>query len=308
MKKGIVILAEDYCPAWEKIFFEEKPHSVGFHFRPADYPMEEYFARVGAPPLRRAAERLENAGIAVEHELHAAEWLLPRVLFAKEPSLFREEKGMRTPSLNYCFSDTRAAEIVSERAYLLARTLKQSGNKYYIWSDDAENGLCSCAVCRKLNGADQAMLFANAVLRGLRSYSSKAECSFLAYADALQVPSVPPAEGVFLEFAPIYRDFAVPIEKNIGKNGAYRKLLAQLGGVFDTKNTQILDYYLDISLQCGWKREKISEVTFCEDVLAADVAYYEKRGIGIIKTFAAFADFSYFQKYSDAPFRAFLRA
>ena len=36
MKKGIVILAEDYCPHWEKLFLEEKPHSVGIHFRPFD--------------------------------------------------------------------------------------------------------------------------------------------------------------------------------------------------------------------------------------------------------------------------------
>ena len=60
MKKGIVILAEDYCPHWEKLFLEEKPHSVGIHFRPFDYPMKEYLARINAAPFRRSLEKLEQ--------------------------------------------------------------------------------------------------------------------------------------------------------------------------------------------------------------------------------------------------------
>ena len=307
MKKGIVILAEDYCPHWEKLFLEEKPHSVGIHFRPFDYPMKEYLARINAAPFRRSLEKLEQAGILVEHELHAGIWLLPRELYKKEPLLFRWNGEKRDPSLNYCFSSERASEIVSERAYLLAKNLHQHSTNYYIWPDDSLNGLCSCENCKDLSGADQAMLFANAVVRGLRAWSPNANCSYLAYGDALQTPSVKPEKGVFLEFAPINRNFSKPLAADDEKNNAYRALLTNLCKVFKVQQTQILDDYLDISLQCGWKTQNSREVIFYEDVLRADLQYYQEHGIETVKTFAAYANADYFEKYDDSPFRSFLR-
>src|SRR6185436_19899995 len=53
-------------------------------------------------------------GLAVEYELHAMGELLPRELFAREPTLFRvDEQGERSPDANLCVHSARALELVA---------------------------------------------------------------------------------------------------------------------------------------------------------------------------------------------------
>ena len=56
------------------------------------------------------------------------------------------------------------------------------------------------------------MLIVNAIAEGLRAYDPEARAAYLAYADALQMPRVKPADNVFLEFAPMTRSHFKPID------------------------------------------------------------------------------------------------
>lgn len=307
MNKGLVILFDDYCKQWERILLEEKPATIGFHWWPPNEPLEKYLKKTDGREFRQTVERLENAGITVEHELHTASWLLPREDFEKYPEFFRFSDGKRTPDFNFCASSKPAQERISERAYLLAKRLNQTGNKYHLWCDDSEKITCKCENCRNLSGSDQAMIFTNAVARGLRAYSGSSECAYLAYADAVEIPNVKPEGNVFLEFAPIHRAHNLPLSADNENNRRYSELLDKLLGVFQGPKVEILDYYLDVSMQYAWKRDEARDVKYNRDVVIADERFYRRKNINTLKSFAAFVDERYFDRYTDEPFRDFLK-
>ncbi len=296
-KRSIVILYRDLCGDWAELLERSHMNTLGMHFIPDRFEMEGYLdwlTTEGREPLRA----IEEKGIAVEHELHALRYLLPRALFDTHPEYFRVNKaGERTPKHNACVSNADGLAVVAARACDLARSLGQKGHRYYLWSDDAKDAWCHCEQCREISPSDQNLLFLSAVLRGLRQYDPQAELCYLAYHEMLTPPTLPIPDGMFLEFAPIDRDPLLPLTAE--ENRPTREAIERLLTVFPAERAEVLDYWLDVSWYCRWGKLPIQRVPCRPEVWEADFAYYASLGIRSIKTFGAFMDQSYLETYGD---------
>lgn len=304
--KGVVLLYEDLCEHWVRWCREGGLTSLGVHkiALPGQGSVDALLEALDAPGGRRIIGMLEDAGVTVEYELHALEWLLPRELFDKNPAMFRVNgDGVRTNDCNLCPSSPEALERVSEGAYKLAKILGQSSHRYFFWLDDAVKAGCSCEKCRAagLNGADQGILTANAIAAGVKAYDSAASAAYLAYADAKCLPSIRPADNVFLEFAPMDRDHAKPICDPAEERGAgYCRLLTDLLTVFPAESTHVLEYWLDNALYSGYKMPPV-KVPFHADVCDADTEFYTSMGVKHIKTFASYICEEYHTLHGEPP-------
>ncbi len=306
--RGIVILYEDLSEYWIGLMKEAELTNLGVHkiAVPGTGSVDSLLRGLSAPQGRDLIGRLEKAGITVEYELHALEWLLPRALFGEHPDYFREDaRGARDPGLNCCPSASGALEVISENACRLAGMLRQTSDRYFLWPDDAAGGACGCEKCRGLNRSDQILRIDAAVLRGLRAYDPNAKLSFLSYSDTLELPSAAPGEGLFLEFAPMTRDHAKPIGAPDNPSGkVYTGLLPKLLGVFDPGEAHVLEYWLDNALYSGYRMPPV-KVPFYPDVAEADVRYYTDLGIRNIKTFGSFIGEEYFRLHGIPPVKEY---
>lgn len=304
--RGVVLLYEDLCDHWLRWCREGNLTSLGVHkiALPGQGSVDALLEALEKPNGRRIIDKLEEAGVDVEYELHALEWLLPRDLFAKNPAMFRvNADGVRTSDCNLCPSSPEALERVSEGAYKLAKILRQKSHRYFFWLDDAAKAGCSCEKCRaaKLNGADQGILTANAIAAGVKAYDSQATAAYLAYADAKCLPNIAPAENVFLEFAPMDRDHARPLTDPADQRGpAYCRLLEDLLTVFSAETTHVLEYWLDNALYSGYKMPPV-KVPFYADICDADTEFYSSLGIPHIKTFASYICEEYHTLHGEPP-------
>ncbi|MHB1153318.1 MAG: DUF4838 domain-containing protein [Eubacteriales bacterium] len=306
--RGIVILYEDITDYWIELMKEAELTALGIHkiaipgTRSVDTLLDELSALHG----RELIYSIENAGITVEYELHVLEWLLPRNLFKVEPELFRmDSSGIRNNDFNLCPSNHNALEIIADHAYKLAKQLQQTSDNYYLWLDDAADSHCSCEACLSLNQSDQAVLTVNAILKGLRLYNPCAKISFLSYSGTLQIPVIKPADGVFLEFAPMNRDHTKPINASGNTSGRiYTNLLPQLLEIFKPEETHILEYWLDNALYSGYRMPPV-KVPFLSDVTEADVRYYSNMGIQNIKSFGSYIGGEYFKMHGKPPVKEY---
>lgn len=300
--RGIVFLIEDFFDDWLDWAKEAELTSVGLHklATPGSRSIDELLTQLGTEQ-RRLIDKFENAGITIEFELHALEWLMPRTYFDNQPELYRYHDGKRTADMNCCASNMTALDIISERTFELAKLLKQNSHKYYFWTDDAVNSFCSCDKCSALSNADQNMIIVNAMLRGAKAYDSKAEMAYLAYASALTVPNVKADEGVFLEFAPMDRNHEKPINSPDEERGQnYMRILDDLLKVFDVNKAQVLEYWIDNALYSGFKYPPTILPPF-EYVMNEDVKYYSSLGIDHMKSFGSFIGAEYLKLHGKPP-------
>lgn len=304
--RGVVILYEDLCDEWVGWMKKANLTSLGVHkiALPGQGSVDALLSDLEKPNGREYIEKLEESGVNVEYELHAAEWLLPRNLFSKNPEYFRmNDKGERTPDTNLCPSNDEAMEILRERTYALSKILKQKSHLYYLWPDDAHNASCHCPKCRErgLSGADQGILLANAIADGVKAYDKEAQSAYLAYADAKVMPAVKPSENVFLEFAPMDREHTKPItDASEERSVRYVKLLHNLLEIFGADKTQILEYWMDNALYSGYKRPPV-RIPFENEVCRADTEFYASLGIKNIKSFASYIDKEYLALHGEPP-------
>lgn len=299
-KKGIIIINRELSDSWLELLVKAGFNTVGLHALYQFGGMQGHIDWLQKPETQSLLSRFEAAGIEVEHQLHAVDWLLPRSLFAQHPDWFREDPtGNRVADWNLCASNEAALQYLEDAACRLATLLKQKGHEYYIWGDDCLNATCHCQQCQGLSGADQSMIVTNHILRGLRRYDPEAKLSFLAYQDALTVPTVKPDPGVFLEFAPIDRNHRTPLTDDDDANARIRQKLAQLLAIFPAESAQILEYFLDVSLFCKWKKEDAAALNLDADRLTADISWYQQLGVAGITTFAGFIDDDWRQKFGD---------
>jgi len=308
--RGVVILYEDLTERWIDWAREARLTHIGVHkiAVPGKLSMETLVADLEKPDGRKMIEKLEKAGLTVEYELHSLEWMLPRGLFSGNESLFRmNEDGVRTNDLNFCPSSPEAVEIIAENAYRLAKILRQNSHRYYLWPDDKKNGGCHCPACRErgITGTDGGMIYANAVAQGLRAYDSAATHAFLSYCDAKSIPTVKPAENVFLEFAPMDRDHDTPMGDSGNRECAdYVRLLKSLLQIFPAETTHVLEYWMDNALYSGYKRPPV-KVPLNEEVLEADVKLYASLGIRHIKSFSSYIDEEYYRLHGEPPVKVY---
>lgn len=300
-RRGVVIAPEELDDAWERRLCEAGLNVLGLHPDPKGPPAARVMCDFLQGENLSRLRRLERQGIAVEWEMHTMSWLLPRTLFDRHPQWFRmNEQGQRTPDCNLCTSSKEALETVSRAAAELAQLYRPSSGRYYFWLDDVTHSRCHCPKCRGLSGADQAMKAYNAILRGIRRVDPQGRGCYLAYHDTNSVPQqIRPDAGIFLEFAPMVRDFdhciADPAsEKNRRENASLRQLLE----FFGTEGAQVLDYWLDNSLFSGWKKPP-RPFNLCRRTLQADIRYYRQLGFDSVTSFGCYLGKEYTDLYPE---------
>jgi len=253
----------------------------------ADRSLEDLLARCRTPEFRRLVDRAWATGVQVEYEAHVGGWLLPRELFASKPACFRMNKaGVRTNDFNFCASSAEAMKIVEDRVRTLARGLYRGTSRHFLWLDDAPDSECHCERCRGFGASDQQLLVFNRLLAALRRECPEAKLAYLAYFNTMRPPEkVRPADGIFLEYAPIRRvwDRRVEDQPQVVKPGEVDALL----DFFGREDARVLEYWFDNSLCSEWKKPEKKFVPQT-DVFAADVAWYAARGFGEITSFACF--------------------
>ncbi len=273
----------------------------------ADETLSDLLALAKTDEFRRKIDYARSEGLTVEYEFHAMKSLLPRSLFPTHPEFFRmNEDGVRTPDNNCCPSSAGALERIGENARRIAKQLYGSSHRYYFWPDDLRGRDCKCPLCRALSSSDQQLLMANAILSALRKDDPAASVCYIAYHDSILPPtSVRPADGVFLEFAPMDR---YRYDKETGWSvDPVETVLAQLDAlckVFPKGSAKILEYWLDNSMYSRWKKPPKKFLPDNAQILR-DLSVYESAGYTDVASFACYLGEDYEALYGEPDLSAF---
>ncbi len=298
--RGVVLIPEDLTLAdWPEREKRAGLSTIGIHHQNSPKAVIRW---VQSDTGQRFLAQCHKLDIVVEYELHAMKELLPRDLFKKNPEWFHmNDRGDRTPDANCCVHSGRGLEIIGTNAVEFGKLLRPTSSRYFYWGDDGQPW-CSCPKCRELSPSEQSLLVEARILKALRNLDPKAQVAHLAYANSLQPPKqVTPAEGIFLEYAPINRRYDIPYaQQESGHRDGLDALDANLE-VFPRETAQALEYWLDVSRFSGWKRPAV-KLPWKKGVFVADVEAYRKRGIRHITTFAVWIDASYSERFGDLNF------
>ena len=146
MKTSLIIHPEELSRAWIDRAANAGISVLGIHpkgGRRAPVYVREMMGMMKTREFRELIDYAHARGLAVEYELHAASYLLPRELFTEEREFFRmNEQGERTPDLNFCVSDEKAMRVFAENAVKLAGELYGSSKNFYFWLDDVKDSAC----------------------------------------------------------------------------------------------------------------------------------------------------------------------
>lgn len=257
--------------------------------------------------------RCRELDLAVEYELHAMGELLSRELYYKNPSLFRVDvKGKRNPDANCCPHSASALDIIATKAVAWAKVFSPTTHRYYYWPDDGAQWCC-CEKCRDFSASEQALLVENHIVKALRhKVNPQAQLSHISYHRTLAAPvRVKPEPGIFLEFAPIARDYTRPITDREAKtrrssgqnpepssNRDYLDILEANLKLFGADTAQVLEYWLDVSMFSRWTRPA-KKLPWDEAICRADIAAYRALGVRHITTFATYIDADYVNLHGD---------
>lgn len=304
--RGIVLRVDDDLESfsdWPRIAAESGINTIGTHVFPKDV-----LAFMESEKGRSFLDSCRKYGIHVEHQLHAMGELLPRDLFDEDASMFRmDENGRRLPDFNCCVHSEKALDIIAENAATFAKRLPADNHRYYFWLDDG-GSVCQCERCAGLTPSEQALVIENRMIKAIRRVDPEAMLAHLSYYNTMDAPvQVKPETGIFLEFAPFYRQWDKPISDSDAQGSGsaptphakYRDYLAENLKVFPAETAMILEYWLDVSLFSGWKKPG-KELPWRKDICASDVKTYSDFGIRHMTTFAVFMDSSYFSTYPQA--------
>ncbi len=291
--RGVVVSARDLSGAfdWPRMAHEAGLTTIATHIGPRDV-MPFIMSGRG----ERFLDACARYGLQVEHELHAIDWLLPRDMFASDPSFFRmNAKGERTPDSNCCPSNPFAIEVITCRAVAVARICRSTTGRHFFWMTD--NGeKCNCRKCKDLSGAEQAVIVENAIVRALRAeIDPNATLAHLAYQFTMDPPRlVKPDPALFLEFAPIERWRAKGVQRRepLAEGGPWLEKLDRLLEVFPSATAQALEYWLDASLFSKWQKP-LAKIPWDAARTRDEIAAYRKRGIRHFTTFAVNVDDDY---------------
>lgn len=308
-ERGIVLLTSEINSTWLHLIKDSGLNKLGVHpnFGNDANSVEQTVSYINSNQGKEMLTLAKQLGIDIEYEIHAVNYLLPRELFIKYPKYFRMDKnGDRVAKENLCFSNKDAIEIVKKNAVKLARMLRPTTNKYYIWQDDYEDIFCHCDDCKQLSASDQNMILMNAIIEGINQVYPEAKLAYLAYISTIKQPiKIEPNKNIFLEFAPIHRDFKTHInDVNSKKNIFYIKELKKLIDVFGVNDGQILEYWLDCSLFSNWKKPAV-KLPFNKEILKRDIEYYHSLGFESVTSFGVFLDDEYFKAFGVPPIKEY---
>jgi len=244
-------------------------------------------------------EECNKHNIFVEFESHVLKEVLPRELFDKHPEFFRMDKdGVRQRNHNMCFSSEEAYEVIEKNITEISKWLKPSTHRYLFWTDDVTGAFCNCDHCKKYSESEQALLYENKMLTILRKIDPEAVIAHLAYHNTLKAPvSINPSEGIFLEYAPINRDYNKPLSEEHLQN------LKENLKIFPAETAHILEYWLDASMfsrMVRVGRDNVACVPWNIRNCERDVELYTGLGLKSITTFATWMISSdYLRKHGE---------
>ena len=310
--RGIVIHDTDCGDYWARRLEGSGLNTLGIHpagGRTAHLSLAACADRIGTPEWQAFRARMNAAGIAVEFEMHALTWMLPRSLFDAHPDWFRMTvDGRRTPEFNCCASEPAVLAYLRDRAAQLAAIFPSDTHRYHFWIDDVAEACCACPRCRALSASDQALRITNAVAEGVRRTDPKGKTAYLAYRRTLTVPrTVRPLPYVFLEFAPIARDFDRSLFDPAGARSAEQvEHLPALLDFFGRTDAKALDYWRDNSLFSGWKLPP-QRFSLNAAVCRADTERYAALGFEAVTSFGCFLGENYRALWGDADIDEYFR-
>ena len=300
MRELVLSTAELSEVDWPAMAHEAGINTIGTHITPS-----EVLDFMQTPAGKRFVRECDSLGITVEHQLHAMGELLPRGLFGQDSTMFRmDENGRRMPDYNCCAHSEEALEIIAHNAAELARALHPGNHRYYFWLDD-NVPVCYCPLCREYSPSEQELIIENRMLRAIREVDPEAKLAHLAYSFYMDPPrKVKPDEGIFLEFAPIYRSWDVPLVDEEAlcprgypvTNGDNLRWLEANLEVFPAEDAVVLEYWMDVSLFSRWKRPAV-ELPWRPDVCRSDLATYARYGLRNVTSFAVYMDAEYFGRF-----------
>ncbi len=303
--KKLLIHPEELSKIWIDRLAEQGVEILGLHpvgGNSAAESARRLMMQVEDPGFRQLIDYAYEKGLQVEYELHAASFLLPRELYATHPEYFRLEGGKRDPLCNLCVSNTEALELLTDNAVAFAKKLYRSRPYYYLWMDDTRAKYCTCEACSRLTISDQQMLVVNRMAEKLRSAIPGAKLCFLAYHGTETPPTqIKPEKGVFLEYAPMNRDFEAPAAS---VPQAAKDNITKLMEVFGKEDATVLEYWYDNSMFSKWTKPP-KAFTPRNDLIPGDLRWYESLGFDHIASFACYLGEDYVNLYGEPDISAF---
>ena len=135
--RGVVLVPDDLTlKDWPERAARAGLTTIGLHHGRSPSLVADFIRSIDG---QKFLEKCRKLGLQVEYELHAMKELLPRELFKGAPELFRmNDQGERTSDSNLCVHSDRALELVSKNAVALAKVLRPTTGRYFLWGDDAQ--------------------------------------------------------------------------------------------------------------------------------------------------------------------------
>lgn len=300
MKKGLLVHTEELTKKWIDRMCDAGVEILGIHPRggiEAHKTLAELVDRLdNDAEFRALLDYAAERGLEIEYELHAASYLLPRLLFDTHPEYFRmNENGERVREVNFCFSNEEAVDYAANSALLLADKLYRSAPRYYFWLDDGKDIGCRCEKCRGMSVSDCQMKVMNRIVRKLREKNKDAQVAYLAYYETVPKPTLfKPEEGIFVEYAPLERD----IHKPVRESDELKREISELISFFGSEGAKALEYWYDNSLFSGWKKPPKKFVPD-GNVIKDDLDFYFSLGFDYASSFACFLGEDYEELYGE---------
>ncbi len=296
-KRGIVLYPSDITSLgslnWIELLSKNSINLIGIHTDTRLEPLTDLESFLKSKEGKVFLNACKEYDIDIEYELHALQDLLPRSTFHKHPEYFRlDEQGIRQLEYNMCFTSEPAYDVVEKNIRKITKWLKPSTHRYFFWTDDVQFAFCHCDGCKPYSVSEQALLYENKLLEMLRKIDPQAQVAHLAYTNTMESPKkVKPLEGVFLEYAPIQRNYNVGLtEKHL--NDLKENLL-----VFPKETSHVLEYWLDVSMFSDWKKDKLVKLPWEKGNFLRDIKTYKNLGINSITTFGAWINDDYIEQY-----------
>jgi len=299
-KRGVVVYPSDIISigidGWKQRITESGINLIGIHAATFNEPLDTLKEFVQSPLGQEFLKMCKKMKVDVEYELHVLQLILPRSEFDLHPEYFRQgQSGNRNRMYNMCFTNEDAYAVIKTQIADLMSWMRPTTHRYFLWPDDVKGTFCHCSECSGYSPSEQALIYENRILEMIREYDPKATLAHLAYNQTMPAPvKVKPADGIFLEFAPINRDYTLPVSAEL------KSRLEDNLKVFPASTAHILEYWLDESMFSSWKRSDLVPLPFSEQDCRRDINFYRNYGIKSITTFATWLGASYQSKYSSA--------
>ena len=296
--KGIVVYPSDLISLgtdyWVDLLKKADLNLLGIHTDTKFETLPKLKAYLTSQEGQQLLSQCKEANIDIEFELHVLQDILPRELYNRYPEYFRmDKKGKRQQKYNMCFHSEGAYQEIAKQLREVCQWLKPTTHRYFFWTDDVEHAFCQCEKCRQYSQSELALMYENRLLEIIRSIDPLASVAHLAYlTTSLEAPQkIKPKEGIFLEYAPIARDYSKPLaQKHINNIKDNLK-------VFPAETAHILEYWLDVSMYSHWKRDNLQEIPWKKEYCNRDVKQYTELGIRSVTCFGAWLNKAYQDKY-----------